>query len=107
MITPIFTLIGTVLGGVISYFLQKQRFNQDFKIFLETYKTDFMAESTIKHFLNDKKFKERKFSTIQKHLRGFEEDELRKLLIRAGAICKENNDGEELWGLLEDEVSKK
>lgn len=60
-----------------------------------------MAVITIKKFLNDEKYKDRKFSTIKRHLRGFEENELRKLLISSGAICLNGKDDDEFWTLLD------
>lgn len=106
------TLFGIIIGAFINYLsnycLQKQRFSFEIKKIREENKTDYMAVDTIKKFLNDEKFNDRKFSTLKKHLRGFEEDELRKLLIRSGAICiegKENN--EELWTLLDKKTKAK
>lgn len=104
METAIFTLLGTIAGGLvsgfISYFLQKQRFEQELKLKQEEYKTDFMAESTAKHFLSHKAYTDRSFETLKKHLGGFEEDELRKILVRAGAIRTFRKDGSEWWRLL-------
>ena len=52
--TALFTLAGTLVGGGISYFLQHQRFKQELKILREEHKTEFIAETTAKHFLNHK-----------------------------------------------------
>ena len=98
--TALFTLAGTLVGGGISYFLQNQRFKQELKILREEYKTDFMAESTAKHFLNHKSYTDRSFETLKKHLGGFEDEELRKILVRAGAIRNYRDDGSEWWRLL-------
>jgi len=100
METAIFTLAGTIVGGLITYFLQRQRFNQEMKILQEEYKTEFIAESTAKHFLNHKSFTDRSFETLKKHLGGFDDDELRKILVRAGAIRTYKKDGSEWWRLL-------
>jgi hypothetical protein len=100
MQTALFTLLGTVVGGLISYFLQKQRFDQELKLKQEEHKTEFMAESTAKHFLNHKSYTDRSFETLKKHLGGFEDDELRKILVRAGAIRTLREDGSEWWRLL-------
>lgn len=100
METATFTLIGTVVGGLISYFLQKQRYSQELKLRQEEFKTDFMAESTAKHFLNHKSFTDRSFETLKTHLGGFEDEELRKILVRAGAIRTYRQDGTEWWRLL-------
>ena len=96
----LYTLAGTLLGGAISYFTQYQRFRQELKILREEHKTEFMAESTVKHFLNHKSFTDRSFETIKKQLGGFEDDELRKILVRAGAIRNYREDGSEWWRLL-------
>lgn len=100
MDAAIYTLIGTVVGGAISYLIQRQRFQQELKILREEHKTEFMAESTVKHFLNHKQYTDRSFDTIKKHVGGFEDDELRKILVRAGAIRNYRDDGSEWWRLL-------
>gem|GEM_PF-635054 len=100
METAIFTLLGAIIGGLISVGLQYQRFHQEIKLKREEHKTDFMAEHTVKHFLNHKSYTDRSFETIKKHVGGFEDDELRKILVRAGAIRTYRNDGSEWWRLL-------
>ena len=100
METAIFTLAGTIVGGMITFLLQRQRFKQDLKILREEYKTEFMAESTVKHFLSHKSFTDRSFETLRKNIGGFEDDELRKILVRAGAIRIIKKDGSEWWRLL-------
>jgi hypothetical protein len=42
----------------------------------------------------------RTFDTLGRHLGGFRDDELRKLLLRAGAVRFFDKDGKEFWGLL-------
>lgn len=101
METALFTILGTLVGGLISYSLQDQRFKQELKIKQEEFKTEFMAERTVKHFLSDKRFKDRTFLTIKNHLGGFDDDELRKILVRSGAIRLKSNDGKEYWTLLD------
>ncbi len=100
METAIFTLLGTIVGGLISYLLQHQRFRQELKIKQEEFKTEFMAENTAKHFLSHKSYTDRSFETLQNSLGGFENDELRKILVRAGAIRIYREDGSEWWRLL-------
>ena len=60
-----------------------------------------MAESTARHYLGHKGYTDRSFDTLKKHLGGFEDDELRKILVRAGAIRVFREDGSEWWRLLE------
>lgn len=99
-IVALSALLGTVVGGLISYFLQKQKNNHDVEMLREEYKTEFMAENTVKHFLSHKQYTDRSFEVLRKHLGGFEDDELRKILVRAGAIRTLEGDGEK-WRLLE------
>lgn len=100
METALFTLLGTLSGGLITYLLQSQRFKQELKLKQEDNKTDFMAENTAKHFLNHKSYTDRSFETLQKNLGGFSDDELRKILVRAGAVRNFREDGSEWWRLL-------
>ena len=100
MESAFYALLGTFIGGLISFILQKQRLNHEFKLKREEYKTEFMAESTARHFLSHKSYTDRSFDTLQKHLGGFEENELRKILVRAGAIRIIRDDGSEWWRLL-------
>ena len=100
METGIFTLLGVVVGGLVTYLLQKQRFKQELDLKREEFKTEFAAENTVKYFLEDESFTDRSFETLKKHLGGFEDDELRKILIRSGAIRVIRDDGTEWWRLL-------
>ena len=59
-----------------------------------------MAEETARHFLMHKNFTDRSFETLLKNLGGFQEDELRRILVRAGAIRIYRDDGSEWWRLL-------
>lgn len=94
------TLFGAVVGGGISYLLNRQQFRQQLRIQQEQHKTEFMAEETARHFLSHKSFTDRSFETLRKNLGGFDEDELRKILVRAGAIRVYREDGSEWWRLL-------
>lgn len=66
----------------------------------EENKTEFQAEQTALHFLSHKNYTDRSFETLKKHLGGFEDDELRKILVRAGAIRTYREDQSEWWRLL-------
>ena len=88
---------GTIVGGLISYFLQKQKNLHDLNLMREENKTEFMAETTVKHYLSHKGYTDRSFQTLKKAIGGFEDDELRKILVRAGAIRIFREDGSEWW----------
>jgi hypothetical protein len=93
-------LLGAVVGGGISFLLNRQQFANQLRILKEQHKTEFMAEETARHFLGHKAFTDRSFETLKQHLGGFEDDELRKILVRAGAMRIYREDGSEWWRLL-------
>jgi hypothetical protein len=98
--SAISALLGAVVGGGISYLLNRQQFANQLRLQQETHKVEFMAEETARHFLSHKTFTDRSFETLRNHLGGFSEDELRKILVRAGAIRVYREDGSEWWRLL-------
>jgi hypothetical protein len=93
-------LLGAIVGGGISYLLNRQQLANQLRVQQETHKVEFMAETTARHFLGHKSFTDRSFDTLRKHLGGFGDDELRKILVRAGAIRVYRDDGSEWWRLL-------
>jgi hypothetical protein len=93
-------LLGALVGGGISYLLNRQQFRNQLRILQEQHKVEFMAEETVRHFLSHKSFTDRSFETLRNALGGFSDDELRKILVRAGAIRVFRDDGSEWWRLL-------
>ena len=93
-------LLGALVGGAISWALNRQQFRNQLRILQQQHKVEFMAEETARHFLGHKNFTDRSFETLRMHLGGFEDDELRKILVRAGAIRIYRSDGTEWWRLL-------
>ena len=93
-------LLGAVVGGGISYLLNRQQFGNQLRLAQEQHRTEFMAEETARKFLSHKSFTDRSFETLQKHLGGFEDNELRKILVRAGAMRIYRDDGSEWWRLI-------
>lgn len=65
------------------------------------FRTEFMAEQAVKHLLEDPRWQQRSFEKISNRIGGFDSDELRRLLVRAGAVRFSGKNGEELWGLRE------
>lgn len=100
MESAILMLLGIAAGGILTYFQQRQQFKQQLRLTHEQNKTEFMAESTAKHFLSHKGYAERSFKLLKKRMGGFQEEELRKILVRAGAIRAYRKDGSEWWRLL-------
>ncbi len=100
IIPAIAGLIGTIVGGLITYFIQKAQLKNEILRIREEHKTEFQAEQTALHFLNHASYTDRSFETLKKHLGGFEDNELRKILVRAGAIRTYREDNSEWWRLL-------
>ena len=93
----IYEILGTIViaafSGYITFRIQERRLKQELK-------TEFMAEKAVNSLLSDDRWKKRSFEEIQKRVGGFEDDELRKILVRAGTVRFEKKDGGELWGLI-------
>lgn len=86
-------VIVAALTGYITFRVQEERLKKELK-------TEFMAEKVAKDLLSNERWAKRSFDEIKKRLGGFEDDELRKILVRAGAVRFEDGDGKELWGLI-------
>ena len=102
-ISVIYILAGTVLGGLISLAVQWQKHRHDIHNIREEHRTEFMAERTAHRLLGHKGYTDRTFIAVKESLGGFEDDELRKILVRAGAVRVKRSDGEERWCLIERE----
>lgn len=100
IIALVSSLLGTLVGGLVTFIIQRQQFKHELEILKQTHKTDFMAEDAVMHFLIHEGYTDRSFETIKNHIGGFEDDELRKILVRAGAIRVSRKDGSEWWRLL-------
>ncbi|MBI1891136.1 MAG: hypothetical protein HYS18_10850 [Burkholderiales bacterium] len=100
VLTPLFTLLGTLAGGLVTFSVNRQQFRHQLEALRQQYKTDFMAEETARHFLSHKGYTDRSFDVLEKHLGGFEPNDLRKILVRAGAVRIYRDDGSEWWYLL-------
>jgi hypothetical protein len=98
--STISALLGAAVGGGISFLLNRQQFGNQLRVLQEQHKVEYMAEETARHFLGHKSFTDRSFDTLRNHLGGFGDDELRKILVRAGAIRVYREDGTEWWRLL-------
>jgi len=66
----------------------------------QDFRLQFQAETVIRKLLMNEKWALRSFDVIKHHIGGFEDDELRQLLVRAGAV-RFAPKGMEMWGLYE------
>ena len=109
----LFTALGT---GFITFLNQERKFTKLMEIEklkldtavemkIEEIKTEYMAEHTAKAYLEHPNFKKRSFSLLKGRIGGFSDDELRKILVRAGAVKfmgpNKKGDRIEWWGLLD------
>lgn len=96
--TIVASMITAALTALATFLIQERRLRRDFELDRDRLRTEFMAEQVARKLLESEKWKKRSFKEIKKRLGGFEDDELRKILVRAGAVRFEGDD--ELWGLL-------
>jgi hypothetical protein len=96
-IALISAIVGALAGLVsarASLHFQRERLKAEFA-------TEFSAVNALHELLKLHDLPYRTFSMIQHHIGGFEPNELRRLLVRAGAVRFIANDGSELWALRE------
>lgn len=71
----------------------------------EDVRLDFAPERLVRRLLSRRAYRRVSFEIIKSHLGGFDDDELRKILVRAGAVRLGANPAvpadTEIWGLLE------
>ena len=97
MIASGLALIGTI--GNIYY--QVWRAKRSFLHDADGTKTGFMAETVARKLLEHEKLPYRSFRIIRHHIGGYTDEELRKILVRSGAIRTMSKSGEELWILVD------
>jgi hypothetical protein len=91
--TIIASVITAFVTGLIAFSIQERKLRADLR-------TEFMAEQAAKKLLESPKWEKRSFDEIKKRLAGFEDNDLRKILVRSGAVCFIGSDKTELWGLI-------
>lgn len=101
IITSVITAFATALAtAVATFLLQERRLKFEFAMI----RTEFMAEQVARQLLEHPEWRKRTFRSFQRRLGGFGDDELRKILVRAGAVRfieeQEGKEPKELWGLI-------
>ena len=91
--SAIVPIVVAALTSVLAFAIQERKLRAELR-------TEFMAEAAAKHLLSSPDWRKRSFDAIKQRLGGFTDDELRKILVRAGAVRFEGRDAE-LWGLVE------
>jgi len=87
-------MVTALATSMIAAAVADRRFRREFRL-------EYKAESAALRLLKDPRYRFRTFKTLQHHLGGFEDDELRRILVRAGAIRFKDEAGVEIWSLIE------
>jgi len=91
----------SIVVSVVAYWVQNKKLREDFKNDIANAKTGFMAETAARELLTQYEKPFRTFALIRHHVGGFSDDELRRILVRAGALRFMSKSGMELWALHE------
>lgn len=107
---------GAIITALISFQIQQQKLNREIDFQrdkLETemaiqrerlrseFATEESVETALRKLLSLSELRYRSFQMIRHHIGGFEPNELRRLLVRTGAVRFMAADGSELWALRE------
>lgn len=92
LVSAAVAVVVAILSAIAASRLQRNRLRTELR-------AEFMAEEAIHQLLMHDHWRQRSFSLIKRRVGGFDDDELRQLLVRAGALRFESATGEELWGL--------
>ena len=89
-----------LVTALITVRREERRMKRDFDLDREKLRTGFMAEQVARKLLEVREPK-RTFREIKKRLGGFDDEDLRQILVKSGAVRFERTtDKAELWGLL-------
>src|SRR5437660_1277441 len=92
IIAGVVSLSVTLIMVLMALILINRKVHHNFNL-------EFAAEGVAREMLLDRKWPYRTFRVLKYHLSGFTDDELRKILVRAGGI-RLTAGGHEVWGLL-------
>jgi hypothetical protein len=92
-------IVTAVIAGVVALVVALITTSVAFLTLQRQFKLEDAAERVARALLQKAGWRWRTFRMIQHHLGGFTPNELRKILVRAGAVRGVSKDGEEIWGL--------
>lgn len=115
---PVLAALVGLAGGVVTTLLslrserqkvrdeltfERKKFEEEIasqrRILKAEFGTEESVEAALRHFLDIPTLPYRSFPMIRHHIGGFESNELRRLLVRAGAVRFMAQDGTEMWAL--------
>ena len=93
LLTVAASIITAIVAALVTVLLSERKKRREYKL-------QFQTQAVARTLLKNRRWRLRTFKTLKHHMAGFEDDELRKLLIQAGAIRFEDEAGVEVWGLV-------
>jgi hypothetical protein len=93
IVAGVVALFTAFITAIVTIVLAERKLRRDFRL-------EFAAEHVARELMSDARWDQRSFDAIQSRLGGFADDDLRRILVRAGAI-RFTVSGKEHWGLLE------
>jgi hypothetical protein len=91
-----------VISGISAWLVTSRTISFNREKMRREFQLEFATEAALRSLLADGNYEMRSFAKIKHHLPGFADDnDLRRHLIRAGAVSFMNGTNEEMWGLLE------
>ncbi len=96
-------IIAALVGALASWVTARHQAKTEFAKLEREYMLQHQSEQLVRRLLQRPKWEKRSFQAIQKHVGGFAPDELRQILIRAGAVrfALDDDPAREFWGLIE------
>jgi len=99
------SILASLISAFISVYIARKRTEKEVSLAEQKLRHEYKKELTVEiavRQLMKKGFSLRSFSLIKYHIRGFEDAELKQLLLRSGCICFRVISKVEYWGLLEE-----
>jgi hypothetical protein len=99
VMAALIALGGVIVSGIVSFVVAHLKLATENRLEIASYRA-------IRRLLRQNPWDLRTFDALRRHLPGFADDELRRLLVAAGAVAFHNEKGEELWGLIKTNKSR-
>jgi len=98
-------ILVALITGLVSYVAAERRIRTEVQQsetrLRRDYQLQFAAESVVRRLLQVEQWRLRSFGEIKRRLESLDDSEVRKTLIRAGAVCFRDGNDQEMWGLIE------